>query len=123
MKCKLEQKNFKDKSILLIEQKYEEYFLRKDKKEILLKLKKDLSKKYNYITSIELNIISNNIYDFACLTIGNASRNEICGYISYKNSYYSTQIPDNLLDWQPETQLFKELKLLLKKCIVLMKAK
>lgn len=135
MKCKLKQEITSKKSIqkietkiavdqkgLEIEQKYKKYLLRNDKEEILLKLQEDLLRRYKHITSIEVNIISNNIYDFACLTIGNASKDEISTYMICKNKYYSAQITNSLPDWQPKPlQLLEELKLLSKKYIDIMK--
>lgn len=119
---KIETKIAVDQRELEIEQKYKKYLLRNDKEQILLKLQNDLSKKYKHITSIEVNIISNNIYDFACLTIGNASKDEISAYMIYKNKYYSAQVPNDLPDWQPKAlQLLEELKLLSEKYINIMK--
>lgn len=67
---------------------YEKHFDENKKASIINKIKLDLIKLYKNITTLELEILSNNIYDFCILMIYKVSPEEIGKYIIYRNNYY-----------------------------------
>ena len=67
---------------------------KKYKKEILTSIKTDLLDKYKDISIIELELLSNNIYDFCCLAERNISEKDILTYLSNKNRYYYNMLSE-----------------------------
>ena len=67
---------------------YEKFFNKNEKARIINQIKIDLFKLYKNITTLELEILSNNIYDFCILMIYKVSPEEIGKFIIYRNNYY-----------------------------------
>lgn len=94
--CKIERNGpikefskYSDKKIESIGEKYKSIFDREDKTKILDKIKTDISVKYKDISLLELEILSNNIYEYCCLTKNNISQDEILKYLLDKNNFYN----------------------------------
>lgn len=64
------------------------------KKIIVPNIKKDLLDHYHNISLIELEILSQNIYDYCCLITNNISVQEIIWYITEKNTQYYDQLTE-----------------------------
>lgn len=103
------------------EKKYEKILNRKDKQIIITQIKSDILDAHSDISIFELEMLSNNIYDFCCLTIHQISDTDINRYFSYKNRLYSKKISDNQLKKMIPTN-FAELKKLSEKYIKLLKS-
>jgi len=70
----------------------ESYFKKRDKNIIIDQIKLDLEKNCTDITLFELEILSNNIYEFCCLMVHHVLPEEIGKYIIYKNNYYNSRL-------------------------------
>lgn len=95
--CKIERNGqikefskYSDKKIENIGEKYKSIFDREDKTKILDKIKTDISVKYKDISLLELEILSNNIYEYCCLTKNNISQDEILKYLLDRNNFYNS---------------------------------
>ena len=86
---------YSDKKIESIGEKYKSIFDREDKTKILDKIKTDISVKYKDISLLELEILSNNIYEYCCLTKNNISQDEILKYLLAKNNFYNNFLTNN----------------------------
>ena len=74
--------------------KYKTFLDNKNRIEIIKQIKLDLINQYENIWLIELDILSNNIYDFCCLMVHHVPEDEIGKYIIYKNNYYCNILSD-----------------------------
>lgn len=92
------QNYIKKQKISEFEKKYKNYTDRKDKKEILRQIKSDILDNDSHISIIELEILSNDLYDFCCLMINNIPTDEIKRYISYKNKNYYDLSTDTYIE-------------------------
>lgn len=103
-----------------MEKKFEKYLDREDKAQIIIQIKSDLIDKYVKISILEIEILSNNIFDFCCLFVNQISESEIYDYISYKNTCYYDS-----LSYEDRKKIgtvdYKSLKKIAKKYIKLFK--
>ena len=70
------------------------YIDEKRKLEILTQIKAELLNCCNNISIIELEMLSNNIYECCCLIIHQCTEDEILKYILYKNTHYYNKLTD-----------------------------
>jgi len=82
----------KKEASLIFKKIYIKFFSKRQRKEILYQIKLDLVKRNINISSLELEVLSNNIYDFCCLMVHQVSLEEIGKYIKYKNNYYCERL-------------------------------
>lgn len=103
------------------EKKYKKIVERPDKREILKLIKKDLVNKYYDVSLLELEILSNNIYYYACLIVSNVSKTDIVNFISFENIHYYKKITNvELKKFNSEINL-RYIKYLISKYVELMK--
>lgn len=69
--------------------------LSNNRTEIIKQIQADLLDKCNKISPVDLEILSNNIYDFCCLKAHSISENEIIKYILNKNNKYYDTLSDD----------------------------
>jgi len=86
LNLEIEKSNYESERLLTIYNKYEEYLDRKDRKEIILQIRLSLSNYYYNITSLELDILSKNIYEFSCLMANEIPNDNIVKYILNRNN-------------------------------------
>ena len=72
--------------------KYEKYFERKDKKEMLLKIKSEILKECKNISTIELSVLTSNIYEYCCLELNKVDEREIVEYFINKYAKYGGKV-------------------------------
>ena len=65
---------------------YKEYFDRQDRLEIISQIQEDLTSTYYNISQLELDILSENIYDYCCLMLHHIPKQKITRYILDKNA-------------------------------------
>ncbi len=65
---------------------YKKYLDRKDRLEVISQIQKNLLDIYYNISQLELNILSENIYDYCCLMVHHIPKQKITRYILDKNS-------------------------------------
>lgn len=68
--------------------KYNKYFDRNDKRQLLRQIKSDILENFDKISLNELEILSSNFYDYCCLMYNQIPINEIAQYFLDKNGYY-----------------------------------
>lgn len=92
-----------------------------NKREILTMIKSDILDFCSEITLLELEFLSENIYDYCCLMVNQITENKIMWYITRKNAEYYNRVSER----DREKFCFKfELKLiqnLIKKYIKILK--
>ena len=69
---------------------------RKDKYEFINYIKQDLNNMYYNLSLLDLEILSNNIYYFACLIANNVSEKEIMNFASYNSVSYNNNEITNI---------------------------
>lgn len=77
--------------------KYGNIVERKDKRKIINLIKTDLINKYYNVSLLEIEILSSNIYYYACLIAENVSEEDIVNYISFENEHYYPEITNKEL--------------------------
>ena len=65
---------------------YKKYLDRQDRPEVISQIQKNLLDIYYNISQLELNILSENIYDYCCLMVHRIPKQKITRYILDKNS-------------------------------------
>lgn len=65
---------------------YKKYLDRQDRLEVISQIQKNLLDIYYNISQLELNILSENIYDYCCLMVHHIPKQKITRYILDKNS-------------------------------------
>ena len=65
---------------------YKKYLDRQDRLEVISQIQKNLLDIYYNISQLELNILSENIYDYCCLMVHRIPKQKITRYILDKNS-------------------------------------
>ena len=65
---------------------YKKYLDRQDRPEVISQIQKNLLDIYYNISQLELNILSENIYDYCCLMVHHIPKQKITRYILDKNS-------------------------------------
>ena len=65
---------------------YQKYLNRQDKEKIILQIQSSLLNVYYNISQLELDILSENFYDYCCLIIYDIPKQEIIKYILEKNN-------------------------------------
>ena len=65
---------------------YKKYLDRQDRLEVISQIQKNLLDIYYNISQLELNILSENIYDYCCLMVHRIPKQKITMYILDKNS-------------------------------------
>lgn len=102
---------------------YKKFFSKRQRKEIIYQIKLDLVKRNIDISSIELEVLSNNIYDFCCLMVHKISPDEIIKYITYKNNYYCNKLSYKDKNIILDNQMLKNFTELKNKYIKILKEK
>ena len=72
--------------------KYEKYFNRKDRNEILIEIKEDIKNKF---TKEDAEYITENAYEYCCLLKENIDIYEISKYLFLKNEHIRNKLSDN----------------------------
>ena len=65
---------------------YKKYLDRQDRLEIISQIQEDLTSTYYNISQLELDILSENIYDYCCLMLHHIPKQKITRYILDKNA-------------------------------------
>lgn len=65
-----------------------------NKREILTMIKSDILDFCSEITLLELEFLSENIYDYCCLMVNQITENKIMWYITRKNAKYYDQVSE-----------------------------
>ncbi len=68
--------------------KYRKYIDREDKEEIILQIQANLLDTYYNISKLELDMLSENIYDYCCLMVHHIPQQDIVKYILDINAKY-----------------------------------
>ena len=78
-----------------ITEKYKHIINKSNKRDILIMIKSDILNLCNDISPLELEFLSENIYDYCCLMLHQISEKEIAWYITSKNTDYYNQVSDS----------------------------
>ena len=101
--------------------KYKDIVESKDKGEIIKSIKRDILNTFSNVSSLELEILSHNIYYYACLIANNISEKEIINFISFENIQYYNKITDHELKKFNSDLTLKYIKYLVTRYIDLIK--
>ena len=82
----------------IVETTYNKFFDKKAKNIIILQIKSDLLDKYTDNSILELEMLSNNIYEFSCLKAHHISEDDISRYLSHKNMHYYNKLSNQNID-------------------------
>lgn len=94
------------------EDNYSKYIDREDKEETIAKIKSNLLDIYYNITSLELEMLSQNIYDYCCLMVHQIPKQDIVKYILNKNAKYYDALSEkeqNRMKISPNIKIFEGL--------------
>ena len=89
---------------------YQKYLNRQDKSKIISQIQMSLLNVYYNISQLELDILSENFYDYCCFVIHNIPKQEIIKYILEKNKkiYASlTEEQKERMTLEPNIKVFK----------------
>lgn len=103
------------------EAKYQNIVERKNKRQIIKLIQDDLVKRYYNISLLELEILSNNIYYYACLIANNISKDNIIIYISLKNINYYKENTNKQLEKLNSPIKLRYIKYLINKYVEIIK--
>lgn len=84
--CKIDEEIEKNYLQLANINAYKKYLDRPDRLEVISQIQKNLLDIYYNISQLELNILSENIYDYCCLMVHRIPKQKITMYILDKNS-------------------------------------
>lgn len=94
------------------EDKYKKYIDKTDRKKIILQIRSNLEQIYYNISTFELDILSENIYDYCCLMVHKIPKQDIIRYILEKGTKYYNKLSEeekSRMTIEPNIRIFKAL--------------